>query len=576
MKKHDINLGGKILLHAFGPEEREKKDKDGQSYPLVGALLNGELCGLNQPVSFVSEVEGLYLQGLKGAMLYRNALAFMLQQAWYALRGDGLHLEQTETLSSEELRQSFEPLGHLTIGPTMGSSFYCYFDQNINEELVLLLKQQMQAWVQADFPIVLRYISYTKARQLYANKAEWSEYLSLSNRNRVPVYSLNGEQRLSSPQVVPALHCCGLLQHFDLSKERDGFLLRYPGHNTPFSLHNPDSSSIYAPKLLDVYLNYKQWNYNVGVDNVAELVTRTEQKNGIEKLMILSEIYQQKTMAQIADAVIQRKNVRLLLVAGPSSSGKTTFTKKLALQLEILGFRPVVVSLDDFYLGKTLAPKDDDGKPDLEHLEALNLKRLNRNLSELLAGREVEFPRFDFSTGQPLPDGQGRVLRLCDKSILLMEGIHGLSPQLTPSIAREAKFHVYISALTQLNILPSLRMPTSDNRLLRRIVRDYQFRNQSAHNTLAMWDSVQRGERLHIFPHQNNADAVFNSALEYEIPILKTYVAPLLKQVKPDQETYAAAKRLESILSFFPSLPSSSVPKDSILREFIGGSSFHY
>ena len=571
MKKRNINLHGKILAEAFTAEEQQCTGPDDQVYPLVGATLNGELCGLNQPVLFDSEIEAVYLNDFKGMALYRNGLSFVLLQSWYAL-AEGLSggVEQ-EASEGENIRQAFKDLGNLTIGPTMGSSFYCYFDKEINQALILKLKRQMQAWVAADLPIKLNYISYTSAVQNYGHKVEWQEYLSLSNRNRIPVYSLAGEGQLTSPLVLPCVHRCGLLQAFDLQKKAGGFFLRFPRNATPFFV---GSDAAYASQLLDIYRSYKQWNRNVGVDNVASLVTRTQQKNGIDKLITLSEIHQQKNMAQIADAVLQRDSARLLLVAGPSSSGKTTFTKKLALQLEILGYQTVIVSLDDFYLGKALAPKDEDGKPDLECLEALNLERLNQNLKDLLAGKKVEFPRFDFTTGQTAP--KGHWLQLPDNAILLLEGIHGLNPKLTPSIPREEKFHVYISALTQLNILPSLRMPTSDNRLLRRIVRDYQFRGHSANETLALWNSVQRGERLHILPHQDKADTVFNSALEYEIPILKTYAAPLLKQIKPRQETYAAAKRLESILSFFPSLPSSPVPKDSILREFIGGSSFHY
>ncbi|MEM9423608.1 MAG: nucleoside kinase [Spirochaetota bacterium] len=563
-KKHHVNLFGRTAWEAFEPEKMENG-----GYPLVGALINGELCGLNQPISFESEIEAVYLNSIKGMLLYRNALSFLLLQAWYAsLQECG---NESGDESQEPQRSSWQELGSLTIGPTMGSGFYCYFDGDISAELLLALKRQMQDWIAADLPITLNYISYTAAQELYGGKAEWREYLSLSNQNRIPVYSL-GPFRFSSPRVEPCLHRLGLLQKFDLTKNGEGFLLHFPRHSRPFSL---DGEAVYAPKLLDMYRQYKEWNRNVGVYNVAALVARTEQKNGIDKLITLSEIHQQKIMGHIADSVLAKKTARLLLIAGPSSSGKTTFTKKLALQLEILGYRTVIVSLDDFYLGKDYpTPKGPDGKPDLECLEALNLERLSRNLSELLSGQKVEFPLFDFAAGRTKETG--RWLQMSGNTILMMEGIHGLNPMLTPDIPKEQKFHVYISALTQLNILPSLRMPTSDNRLLRRIVRDYRFRGHSAHETLAMWDSVQRGERQHIFPHQNKADAVFNSVLEYEIPILKTYAAPLLKQVKPDQATYATAKHLENILSFFPSLSSSPVPKDSILREFIGGSSFHY
>jgi uridine kinase len=295
----------------------------------------------------------------------------------------------------------------------------------------------------------------------------------------------------------------------------------------------------------------------------------------IQEFIQVAESFQDKKISRIADDIAARSSqVRAVLIAGPSSSGKTTFTKKLAIQLKVLGFEPVLISLDNYYNPPSMAPKDEYGKPDLEALEALDIPKINEDLLSLFAGNEVELITYDFVTKNRI--STGRYLRLKENSIILTEGIHGLNPGLTPHIPDSQKYRIYISALTQLNLDDHNRISTTDNRIIRRIVRDHHFRGMSAKRTLEMWPSVHRGEKLNIFPYQNNADAAFNSALDYELAALKVYAQPLLKSVKPSDGVYTEARRLLAFLENFYQVPDSLIPTYSILREFIGGSGFHY
>jgi uridine kinase len=296
----------------------------------------------------------------------------------------------------------------------------------------------------------------------------------------------------------------------------------------------------------------------------------------VREYIRIAEAFQARKMAEIADRIYEnREKLKVVLIAGPSSSGKTTAAKRLAIQLKVMGIEPVAVSLDDYYLGTGMSPLDEKGQPDFEALEALDIPFLNEQLLALFAGREVTLPLFDFKTGRRRESG-GKTIRLDRRSILILEGIHALNDALTCEVDRELKFKLYVSALTQLNLDDHNRIPTSDNRLLRRMVRDSQFRGAPAERTFGMWPSVQQGERKHIFPFQDSADMAFNSALDYELAVLKFYAEPLLRSVKPGMDAYSEAVRLLSFLENFAPIPPQYVPGDSILREFIGDSDFKY
>jgi uridine kinase len=313
----------------------------------------------------------------------------------------------------------------------------------------------------------------------------------------------------------------------------------------------------------------------VGVHAVGHLNKLISDK-GIRDYIRIAEAFQEKKLAEIADRIYEkRETVRAVLIAGPSSSGKTTTAKRLSIALKVMGIDPIAISLDDYYVGTDKTPLDEKGQPDFECLEALDIPYLNEQLLAFLAGEEIILPVFDFKSGKRKETG-GRKIHLERRTMLIIEGIHGLNDALTPQIRHETKFKLYVSALTQLNLDDHNRIPTSDNRLLRRMVRDSQFRGAGAERTIKMWPSVQRGEKKHIFPFQNYADIAFNSALDYELAVLKFYAEPLLHTVKPGQKEYAEAVRLLSFLENFTPIPPQYVPGQSILREFIGDSEFKY
>jgi uridine kinase len=330
-----------------------------------------------------------------------------------------------------------------------------------------------------------------------------------------------------------------------------------------------------SPKIFCVYNEYKKWGRIVGVHAVGHL-NRLISEGKARDYIRITEAFQEKKLGEIAEQIYEKKeSVKAVLIAGPSSSGKTTTAKRLSVALKVLGIEPIAISLDDYYVGTDKTPLDEKGEPDYECLEALDIPFLNEQLLSLFAGAEVTLPEFDFRSGRRRETGS-RKIKLERRTMLIIEGIHGLNDALTPQINRETKFKLYVSALTQLNLDDHNRIPTSDNRLLRRMVRDSQFRGVGAVRTFQMWPNVQKGEKKHIFPFQNSADAAFNSALDYELAVLKFYAEPLLRSVKPGMKEFAEAVRLLAFLENFAPIPSQYVPSQSILREFIGGSEFKY
>jgi uridine kinase len=369
---------------------------------------------------------------------------------------------------------------------------------------------------------------------------------------------------------APLAPSTGFLRVFDLIPYTPGFLLRYPPKENPEALAPFEDN----PVLSSIYGEYKQWGKVLHVSSVGQLNDLIARR-GVPEFVQVAEALQDKKIARIADQVAERREeVRLILIAGPSSSGKTTFAKKLSIQLRVVGRNPVAMSLDDYFVPRERTPRDASGEYDFEALEAIDLARLNEDIGRLLAGEEVDTPIFDFKSGAP--SAKSRRMKLPERALLVIEGIHGLNDRLTHTIPRSVKYRIYVSALTQLNLDDHNRISTTDNRLIRRLVRDYQYRGHSPARTLGMWDSVLRGEDRNIFPFQNAADSAFNSALDYELAVLKVYAEPLLHMVRPDEKQYGEACRILDFLANFGSIPASVVPESSILREFIGGSVFTY
>ncbi|TFG57756.1 MAG: nucleoside kinase, partial [Spirochaetales bacterium] len=463
------------------------------------------------------------------------------------------------------------PDRRLVISHSLGEGYYYYFAalQNIKDEDLKALEDCMRDLIRNDYPIDRREISYADALSHFekTNQEDTALLLRQRNESRVHVYVCGGFIDLAHGPLAPGTGsvCC-----FEFKNLEQGFLLRYPAQGEPGKLRPYED----LPNLTAIYKEYKAWGKILGVNAVGRLNDIIARKKIIDFIRVAEALHNKK-IASIADSILEiRDRVKVVLIAGPSSSGKTTFTKKLTIHLQVVGFNPIAVSLDDYFLPRERTPLDENGGLDFEALEALDVELINRHLLELFEGREVLIPDFDFKTGRQA-DG-GKPLRMGERNILLIEGIHGLNDGLTPLIPGHLKYKIYVSALTQLNLDDHNRIATTDNRLLRRMVRDYNFRGYSALDTLARWPSVRRGENRNIFPFQNNANAAFNTALDYELAVLKVYAEPLLKTVKPFHEQYNEAVRLLSFLNNFSPVPANLVPRQSILREFIGDSGFKY
>ncbi len=515
---------------------------------IVAVRVNNEICQLTYPIDFNAKVEPVLLTSDEGAAIYRRTLCFLLAAAAHTLF----------------------PEKRLIVGHSLGHGYYYTMDSEKNITLfeIAQLKAQMKLMVEQNLEITQKRLCYEEALEELErlNMVQTRESLRYSCPPSVVLNSLAG---FSNLHFAPLLDSTGKLQTFDLTEYGQGFMLRFPLSGNPKKLdENTDS-----PKLFSVYKRYKEWGKVIGVTCASDLNRRIIDRS-YKEFINITETMQNKCFAEAADMIHKRGGVKVVLIAGPSSSGKTTSSKKLAQQLQVIGYTPRVISLDDYYVGRDQTPKDEFGNYDYECLEALDIPLLNENLIKLFNQQEIDMPGYDFNEGKR--KFTGKKLRLNENDILILEGIHGLNDKLTPLIDSSVKFKIYVSALTQLNLDDHNRIPTSDNRLIRRIVRDSQFRGKSAAATISMWPNVRKGERLHIFPFQGNADLMINTALDYELAVLKVYAEPLLRCVTPMEKEYAEASRLLKFLSNFAPIPSNFVPGQSLLREFIGGSEYKY
>ncbi|MDR0450756.1 MAG: nucleoside kinase [Treponema sp.] len=531
----------KSLLPGLGvPEEK-----------IAAVKVNNEILPLSARLDINASLEAVPIDSPEGAMIYRRSLSFLLAMA----------------------ARNLFPDRSLYVGHSLGNSYYYTFisGQKPSEGEARQLKQAMRSLVKEDIAIDAACLAYGEALELFRKTGQEDTALLLDQHNSA-VIRINRCKDFADIYVEPLVPRTGLLSAFDLLPYRDGFLLLFPGIGRG-SFIDPFEDS---PLISSIYEEYKKWGRILDVHSVGKL-NRKDSDGSIRDYIRVAETFQARKLGEIARKIYDRRDsVRAVFIAGPSSSGKTTTAKRLAIELMVMGLKPIAISLDDYYLGSENAPLDENGQPDLECLEALDIPFFNRQLLDLFACKEAALPSFDFKAGRRRETGGKRVLMEEGRSILIIEGIHGLNEALTPRIDPALKFKLYVSALTQLNLDDHNRIPTSDNRLLRRMVRDYQFRGKDAAGTMTMWPSVQRGERKHIFPFQNSADAAFNSALDYEVSVLKYYADPLLRAVKPGSARYSEAVRLLSFLENFAPIPPQHVPGTSILREFIGGSEFKY
>ncbi|MCR4791099.1 MAG: nucleoside kinase [Treponemataceae bacterium] len=531
-------ISPEIFLHNFDEPIEE----------ICALRVNNDIYSLYQKIDIDAHVEPVLLKSSDGSAIYRRSLCFVLATAAHKIY----------------------PGKRLLVGHSLGHGYYYTIDgeENPSQEEINKLKNEVQKLIDENLIIRQKNISYEQATKLFEelNLVETRKQLNFHCPPKLMVNTLEG---FSDLYFGPLVLSTGVLKIFDIMKYQEGFLLRFP------STCDPDNLSEFEdiPKLFNIYKEYKDWGKRLNVTSAAslnEIVSKRKTKEFID----ITETIQQRHIGNIAEQISKNKDVRMVLMAGPSSSGKTTSSKKLALQLQCLGYTPKVVELDTYYLERTKTPKDENGEYDYECIQALDIEQLNKDLINMFEGKEVDLPSYDFKEGKR--HYNGKKIKLEKNDILVMEGIHGLNDELTPLIPREQKFKIYLSALTQLNLDDHNRIPTSDNRLIRRIVRDSQFRGKSAADTIKMWPSVQRGERKWIFPFQDKADAMLNTALDYELPVLKVYAAPLLKCVSPLEREYAEATRLLRFLGNFSQIPVTNVPGQSIIREFVGGSEFHY
>ena len=445
-------------------------------------------------------------------------------------------------------------------------------DAVLDASVVQTIKQRMQQLADADIP----FVPHTELTADVVKKlkeqglADKAQVLATTHNIYTTYFSLDGTIDSYYCHLAPSTAC---LKPFDLVAYKNGMLLLPRNIDRP----NVACQPVAQDKVFDAFTEYNDLNRIIGIKNVGELNRAVENKYDIRTLITVAEAVHERKFAGIAYEIARRYKeggARVVLLAGPSSSGKTTSSKRLGIQLMANLLVPKVISLDNYFVNRDDTPVDENGEKDFESLYALDLDLFNRDLNDLIAGKEVAMPTYNFEKGAR--EYRGDTLRLGPNTVLLMEGIHGLNPELTASIADDQKFRVYASALSTINIDDHNWLTTSDNRLLRRIVRDHKYRGTSARDTIARWPSVRRGERKWIFPYQENADAIFNSSLIFELGVMRDYAEEILRQVPRDVPEYAEASRLRHLLSFFEPISSKCVPGNSLLREFLGGSTFHY
>jgi len=515
------------------------------SEPIVAAVLNGELVALTQPILRDAEVRLMDTTSLEGMRIYQRSLAFLLVTAVHELF-PGVRILNDHSV-------------------TLGGFFCQVIGQPLfSVEELAAIEARMRVIVARDEPITCECLPVEEAIALFEalGYEDKVRLLHFRDERTITIYRLRGVPDYFYGHMMPST---GDLGGFSLELYPPGFIVRVPQRGFPLPLHSHRD----YPKLMGVFREYGQWLSLLGIEDVGSLNEAVEEGR-IREAILVSEALHEKQIARIADEVTHRNpRVRVVLIAGPSSSGKTTFVRRLAVQIRVNAMRPLAVGLDDYFVDRELTPRDANGDYDFEGLGAVNLDLFERHVMQLLAGERVTLPRFDFQQGKSLLD---REAALAESSLLLVEGIHALNPALLPHVPREAIYRIYVSALTQLNIDHHNRVPTTDVRLLRRMVRDAAERGYSAQETIQRWASVRRGEEVNIFPYQENSDVMFNSALAYELAVLRPFAEPLLLTVPPSTPEWIEARRLLAFLRWVRPCPPDLVPDNSLLREFIGGS----
>lgn len=490
---------------------------------------------------------------------------------YYSTYGHNMYVRSLYFLLCKTVHDLFPLKVKLHIKHSISGGRFCrleQMDEPITEELVKRMKHHMVSLVERDIPFERVGMLTPEAIRTFQEYGLEDKYELFKDRDRIytSVYKLENTVNYYYGFMVPST---GYLKTFGLEEYEDGILLKIPSSKNINVL--PKTRRM--PKLFSVYKENKQWAEELGIPHVSDL-NRLIDDDKVQDTILVAEAFQEKRIAAVADNIFNRGGVKMVLISGPSSSGKTTTCKRLSVQLAVHGYHPVQISVDDFFVERDETPRDKNGKFDFEALEAVDLPLFNRTLTDLIDGKRVELPTFDFTRGTKVWNGKS--IQLDDKSIMVIEGIHCLNPRLTEHVTDDVKFKIFVSALTSISIDRQNPIPTADNRLIRRIVRDYNYRGYSAVDTLRRWRSVRNGEEKNIFPFQENADEMINTSLIFELGLLKTYAMSILDAVPESLPEYAEAVRLRKFLSYFKSIPEEKVPGTSILREFVGGSKFSY
>ncbi len=523
-------------------EEIEKSE-----YPVIGAIFNNQYVNLSYPIKEGGEIKLIDIASKEGTKIYRRTIIYILGKAL----------------------EKICPSKKIIVNYQLPNSMFCEIeDMKITEELIQNLNEQMHQIVKSNLPIKQVIMTREEAEEFYRENdvSKGRLQLNLSDNQEIFMYYCEDYYNYCYGTIA---NRTGVAKIFEIIKYEDGFLVRYPSSDKPDQL----PKLIQTKKLSWALNEYDDIHKILNVNTVYKLNKAVEEDN-IKDIIMLDEALHEKKIANIADKIAQNRNVKMVLIAGPSSSGKTTFAQRLGIQLRINRIKPVTISVDNYFVERKDTPRDKDGNYDFECIEAIDLELFNNHLTKLLNGEEVEMPEFDFHVGTKRYNG--KKLKLEPDQVLVIEGIHCLNDQLTSKIAKDQKYKIYISALTVLNMDRYNRISTTDTRLVRRIVRDYQFRSYDAKHTIATWHMVNNGEEKNIFPYQEEANSIFNTSLIYELGVLKGMVMPLLEEIKQDEPEYAEARRLIDMLKYFETIPAEYVPTNSLLKEFLGGGNFKY
>ena len=524
-----------------------KEEIENSKYTVVAAVFNNEYQNLESIIAEDGKIELIDISSEEGMKVYRRTLIYIVGKAF----------------------ENVCPDKKMEVNYQLSNSMFCdLIDKDVTEEFIKKLSQEVRKIVKEDLPI----------RQVVMNRQEATKFFNKtqSSKGRLQL-DLEGNNEIFMYYCEDYYNYCygtlanrtGIAKIFEIVKYKDGFLIRYPSRKDPERM----PKFVKNKKLLWAMEEYDDINKILNIDRVYR-INQAIKEGSIKDIILLAEALHEKKIAKIADNIAKNKNIKMILIAGPSSSGKTTFAQRLSIQLKLNRIKPVTISVDNYFVERKDTPRDENGEYDFECLEAIDLELFNEHLTRLLNGEEVEIPEFDFFEGTKRYNG--KKLKLEKDEVLVIEGIHCLNDKLTSKILAEQKYKIYISALTVLNLDRFNRISTTDTRLIRRIVRDYQFRGYSAKHTISSWNKVNEGEKKNIFPFQEESNFIFNTSLVYEIGALKPIIIPLLKEITKEDPEYAEASRLMNMLKYFEEIPKEYVPNNSLLKEFLGGGDFKY